>query len=39
MAEGERPTMLENIAKALTRRLLKDESGGSGDVGARHGKS
>jgi hypothetical protein len=25
--ESDRPAMLENIAKVLTRRLLKDESG------------
>jgi hypothetical protein len=29
--EEDRPAMLENIAKALTRRLLKDEPG----IGAR----
>jgi hypothetical protein len=29
--EADRPAMLENIAKALTRRLLKDEPG----IGAR----
>ena len=29
--ESDRPVMLENIAKALTRRLLKDEPG----IGAR----
>ena len=34
--EADRPAMLENIAKALTRRLLKDEPGiGAREVSAR----